>query len=414
MIDQTARDEWRAHWKVVLGTFIAMGLGYGGWSFTQSQFVQPLQTAFGWSRGQIAVAFQMALFAGLVAPLFGRLIDRVGVRPVLCTCLVLVGASYLLIAHSGGNYPLFVAAYALLVFAGMGTTGVAFTRAVAGWFTTSRGTALAVSRIGYSLAGAFMPVLAYHVIKTHGWQAGYYLLAAVALLVALPISWLLVRDRREAVELNDKGKPISVLNPALWLALISDRRVLLVCAAAALTYGPCVGILSQLQPMLTDKGLPAGVAAQYSALLAISVVVGTLTTGLLVDRIWAPAVGCAFTLLPVVGIALLLPGTPTLVMAGVGLVLIGLAQGAEIDVIAFIIARYFGMTSFAAIYGLSTLFIAAFAGLGGIAFGFAFDHFKSYNQALIGAAVLFLLAAAAYLFLGRYPAEPGVRTRKPI
>jgi len=101
-------------------------------------------------------------------------------------------------------------------------------------------------------------------------------------------------------------------------------------------------------------------------------------------------------------------------MAGVGLVLIGLAQGAEIDVIAFIIARYFGMTSFAAIYGLSTLFIAAFAGLGGIAFGFAFDHFKSYNQALIGAAVLFLLAAAAYLFLGRYPAEPGVKARQPL
>ena len=410
MISQTTRDEWRAHWKVVLGTFVAMGLGYGGWSFISSQFVLPLQEAFGWGRGQIAIAFHVAAFAALVAPLYGRLIDRIGVRPVLCTCLAIVAVAYVMIAHSL-NYTMFIVAFLVLVFAGMGTTGIAFTRAVAGWFSTTRGTALAVSRIGYSLTGAFMPIAVYYVIANHGWRAGFYLLAAVAALVALPVSWLLVKDRRDAVELNAQGKPISIFNPALWGSLVRDKRVLLVCLAAALTYGPCVGILSQLQPMLTDKGLSPGMAAQYSALLAISVVAGTLTTGILVDRIWAPAVGCAFTLLPILGIALLMPSAPGPLVIGAGLVLIGLAQGAEIDVIAYIIAKYFGMKSFGAIYGLSTLFIGLAAAAGSVAFGFIYDVFQSYNVALMGAGVLFLIAALSYLMLGRYPAEPGVKGR---
>lgn len=405
MISLTARQEWRDHWKVVLGTFIAMGLGYGGWSFTQSQFVEPLQQAFGWSRGQIAFAFHFSFFTSFVAPLFGRLIDRVGVKPVLSVCLALVALSYIMIANTGGNYTLFLIAYVILVTAGLGTTGIAFTRAVASRFSTSRGTALAISRIGYSLCGAFMPIIAFHVIANYGWQAGYYLLAGAALIIALPVVVLLVSDKREAVELNAKGQPAALLDWRLWLKLLSNRKILLVCLAAAFTYGPVIGIMSQLQPMLTDKGLSPELAAEFGALLAISVVAGTLTTGLLVDRIWAPAVGCVFTLLPVIGISLLLPEAPTLAMAAVGLILIGLAQGAEIDVVAYIIARYFGMKSFAAIYGLTVLFIGVFTSMGAMGFAFAYDKFGSYNQALIAAAVLFSLGAGCYLLLGRYPKE---------
>lgn len=408
MMSEIARREWRENWRVVLGTFLAMGLGYGGWSFTQSQFVEPLQQAFGWSRGQIAFAFHFSFFTSFVAPLFGRLIDRIGVRPVLSTCLVLVALSYILIANTGGNYTLFLVAYVLLVTAGLGTTGIAFTRAVASRFSSSRGTALAISRIGYSLCGAFMPIIAFHVISTYGWQAGYYLLAGAALLIALPVVLLFVSDKRDAVELNAKGKPTALLDMRLWLKLLSNRKVLLVCLAAAFTYGPVIGIMSQLQPLLTGKGLAPELAAEFGALLAISVVAGTLTTGLLVDRIWAPAVGCAFTLLPVLGIMFLLPATPTIWMAGLGLVLIGLAQGAEIDVVAYIIARYFGMKSFAAIYGLSVLFIGVFTSMGAMGFGFAYDYFGSYNEALIAAGVLFTLGALCYLFLGRYPKEPGL------
>lgn len=409
MIDDLTRQEWRAHWRVVLGTFIAMGLGYGGFTFTQSQFIQPIQQAFGWGRGQIAVAFQISFIAGFAAPLYGRLIDHVGVRPVLCICLAVVGAAYVLIANTNGYYPFFVLAFLLMVLAGMGTTGLAFTRAVAGWFIASRGAALAISRIGYSMAGAFLPIVVFHVIARYGWQGGFYFLSALVVFVALPVSWLLVRDRRDTVEAGSASRTVSIFSTGLWLNLARDRRVLFVCLAASFTYGPCVGVLSQLQPLLVSKGLPAATAAEFASLLAISVVIGTLVTGLLVDRIWAPAIGCLFTLLPVVGIVLLLQPAPSATQIGVGLVLIGLAQGAEIDVVAFIIARYFGMRSFATIYGLSVMFISLGTTLAAVGFGYSFDIFGNYDPALIGAAILFVMASISYLLLGRYPAEPSVR-----
>jgi MFS family permease len=138
------RGEWRAHWRVVAGTFVGMGLAFPSWTFVQSQFVQPLQKTFGWSRAQISFAFGIHFFVCFIGPMLGRIIDRVGVRPVLLSSLVLVGAGYGLLANTTGAYPLFVAECLLLAAVGLGSTGVAYTRAVScRWccFTSSPPTA---------------------------------------------------------------------------------------------------------------------------------------------------------------------------------------------------------------------------------------------------------------------------------
>lgn len=72
-----------------------------------------------------------------------------------------------------------------------------------------------------------------------------------------------------------------------------------------------------------------------------------------------PAVGCLF---------LLNDSVPAAVFYG-AILLIGLGQGAEIDIVAFMIARYFGLRSYGTIYGLSTLGIALGVALGASAIG---------------------------------------------
>jgi predicted MFS family arabinose efflux permease len=406
----TSRQEWRAYWPVVLGVFLAMATGYAAWTFVQSLLIKPLAADFGWTRSQIAVAFSANGFLVFIAPLMGRVVDRIGVRPVLVVCMTGIGVCYLGLANMGGVYPLFVGLHIALYVFGIGTTGVAFTRAVTSWFARSLGAALAVSRIGLSLLGAALPIVVFHLIAGHGWQAGYYTLAALALLVGLPVSWFLVRDRRPTRVAGQAAGAAARPGLGDWLELIRNHRVLLLSVAAACTYAPTVGVLSQLQPLLTDKGLDPALAAEFAGLLVISVVAGTLITGFLVDRIWAPLVACVFTLAPVIGLFLLLPARLDAPAAAAAVILIGLAQGAEIDVVAYMVSRYFGMSRYALIYGLGVMFIGLGAAAAAVLFAASHDVLKSYNPALMGAAVVFVLGAVCYLALGRYPKPAAAAT----
>lgn len=70
---------------------------------------------------------------------------------------------------------------------------------------------------------------------------------------------------------------------------------------------------------------------------------------------------------------------------------------------AFMVARYFGVPSFASIYGLAVFAIAVLGAIGASALGLAYDCHGDYDAALLGMAICFLLAGFIYLALGRYP-----------
>src|SRR2546425_9387412 len=80
--------EWRQSWRLGLAALLGAACAYSVWTAVSSLFVQPLQDAFGWSRGQIALAYNAGLVTAFVAPLIGRAVDRLGVRPVLIGGLI--------------------------------------------------------------------------------------------------------------------------------------------------------------------------------------------------------------------------------------------------------------------------------------------------------------------------------------
>lgn len=91
-------------------------------------------------------------------------------------------------------------------------------------------------------------------------------------------------------------------------------------------------------------------AAAAQSTVFLGLVVGRLVTGWLMDRFFAPRVALAFLLASLAGIAALATGAsgPTAFLAAA---LIGLAAGAEVDVIACLTSRYFGLHQYSRIYG---------------------------------------------------------------
>jgi MFS family permease len=168
------------------------------------------------------------------------------------------------------------------------------------------------------------------------------------------------------------------------------------------------GCIIHMVPMLTDRGVSAQSAALVMSLVAVGAVLGRVGAGYLLDRFFAPYVAvcffCGFTL----GTFLLWSGA-TGGPAFAAVVLLGLGQGAEFDIMAYTVSRYFGLRAFGEIYSYA---FAAFT-LGGVIgpplMGVGFDFTGSYSLVLGGFVVATLTAAGLMTQLGPYRVwEPAV------
>lgn len=395
----TAAGEWRRGWRVAGASFVGMGVGAGLYQYVSSLFIAPLEDAFGWSRGEIAGAAAIGLLGALSAPLIGYIADRVGALRVAVACMVVVALAYIGLASMTGELWQFMACVSLLALAAPGSASLVFSRAVNGWFDKSRGLALGVMASGLSIATfALTPVLR-DIIAEEGFRAGYLTLAGIAgglgVLVVLaglrsgPIGSPACVDSTiapEGVLLRD-----AIKMRAFWLLAI-----IMVLVNAAST-----GVLTQIAPLLGSKGLSGPPIATLVSVYALSVLAGRLGVGILFDRVEAKWVSAIVTLAAMIGFLLLLHASPTLAFAAFCVLLIGLMQGAEADVLAYFIARLFGLRAYNTIYGVFFTISIFGSAIGIFGYGMLFDLTQSYSVALMLSGGALAAAGTLYLLMPR-------------
>ena len=164
------------------------------------------------------------------------------------------------------------------------------------------------------------------------------------------------------------------------------------------------GMLAHLVPMLSDRGMDTGTAAAVAATEGITVFCQPYRHRL-PDRShsFAPYVAMVFFSLSAVGIAIFALGAVD-TMAFVGAICVGLSLGAEVDLLAYLTGRYFGLKSFGATYRLPVLCrIGRHGSLGPLAFGIGYDTTGSYVGILTICVGINILAVILSAFLGKYP-----------
>lgn len=390
MPDQGGREEWARHWPQLAGASIGIASGIAVWMYTASVFVIPLENRFGWSRTEIAAAGYASIVAGFVAPFAGRVVDALGARRVATLGMLAIGTIYVGLAQMPASLPAYYALMGLLQVLGLATSGICFSKVITAWFVETRGTALSASRISIALAGACLPIINNAAIVASGWQAGFYVMAGLALLVGLPTCWLLIREPN--AERRSQGQP------AFWGFLVR-RDTMIILLSAAFVYLPLGGLLAQLHPVLVWRDLSNEGAALATSLFAVSAVAGALVTGPLLDRASPRYVAAAIMLLPVCGSLMLLSGAASVHVNVAGVALIAFAQGAEFDIMAFLIARYLGMNSFSAMYGVGVLCTNIAAALGAMMFALNYDVGQNYAWALAAGGASFGVSAILFLLL---------------
>jgi len=130
-----------------------------------------------------------------------------------------------------------------------------------------------------------------------------------------------------------------------------------------------------------------------------------MLVGLLVDKFWAPAIGALFLTPPAIG-CLILMTQPSLATATVAAAMVGMAAGAELDLLALLTSRYFGLIHFARIFSYLSAVISIGGGTGPMLFSWIREVTGSYHASFAMVAALFVLGGSILITLGRYPEFP--------
>jgi len=285
---------------------------------------------------------------------------------------------------------------------------------VSRWFDRYRGLALGLVMLGIGSGAMVMPSLAQHLIAGFGWRAAYAILGAGVLLICTPAVGVILKDEPQDLGLWPDGitGDSSGSSEAAVVGLSANhawrtRTFWLMLCAIFFAGASVQGCLVHLAAMLADRGATLQVAARGSSLMGAALLIGRVGTGYLLDRFFAPDLAAVFFGGAAAGIGLLWGQTATPLML-LGAFLAGLAMGAEVDIIAYLTGRYFGLCSFGKLYGSAFGAYVLAGALGPLAMGFGFDLTGSYRAPLAVLFTLTLIAALLMTRLGpyRYRAQP--------
>ncbi len=399
-----AMNEWRHYWQLP----VAAGLGYATavmYVYAMGPFIEPIQQEFGWSRARISSGITIAAFFSAIFCIpIGMLVDRIGPRRVgLLGVMLMCGAVALLGTATGGAANWFLL-WGLLAFSTLWVQATVWTSAVNSRFEHSRGLALAITLSGASLSATVFPIMATWLIGGFGWRQAFMLMAGVWLVLVLPMMLLFFRGAQDVRTSRSSAADTVRALAGLSLAegLRSPALYKLIMAAGFFSF-TAIGIVVHFVPILKDSGAEPLAAAGVASLVGIFSIVGRLGTGVLLDRFPGHLVGGFAFLIPIGACALLLYDGGNPLSQSLAAAIFGFTLGSEVDVIAYLAARYFGLKNFGALYGAMVMALSLGVAFGPLGAGAAFDRYGSYGPFLMLTAVLMAISAVALFSLGRTP-----------
>jgi len=404
-------NEFRRGYKPLLGALIGAGCGLSSVCFyTNGVFVAAISEDMNWSRGAIQVGVSiMILIAVITAPTVGWLIDRYGARRIALISLPLFGITLSGMSLVTDEIWTFYAGWTVMSIFAAGTLPITWTKVVNGWFDDFRGMALGLTLAGTGIAATLAPSYVVWLIDIMGWRNAYVALAFTVMGISLPSVYLLFKEPVESqsgkvnqIDAAISKQPLMATGLSVKEALKGYRfwvlSISLLLVAASIS-----GVITNFVPLLTDKGLSFADAARYAGLIGVSVIGGRLVAGFLMDRLWAPMIAAIFLCMPCLAAFILTTGNISPMLLGLSALIVGLAAGAELDLMAFLVSRYFGLKHYGALYGGIYIFFSIGAGLAPAMFGWTYDMFGHYQAVLYIAAISSMIGACLMLTLGRYP-----------
>ncbi len=396
---------------VVFAGFMGMFGNVGPLIYASFAFiVQDLEQTTGWARSDVTLAISfLTFFTAVAQPGFGAIVDRFGVRWPTAISLLLMAVTLAMIPFFASKVWHLWVGFIIAAILGVGNNTMSFIRLAAAWFDRRRGLMIGIVASATGLGLALLPRITASVVDAYGWKGGFVWYGLYIALVTVPVIILFAQDHPRDLGLRPDGDEVSPENsgenaalPGITLGVALRTRVFWVLALGILMASFALwGITNQLALLLGDRGMSRVDAAQVAMVLGLSMAASRLIIGWTLDRIFAPRVAMTIFLGSAAGFFFLASGG-TDARVYLAALLLGAGLGAEIELIGFMVSRYFGLRAFGAIYG--SVFVGFLLGTSGGPFllARAQEILGSYDAALYSMVAVMTVVALMFVTMGRY------------
>ncbi|MFC2066561.1 MFS transporter [Chloroflexota bacterium] len=411
-------------WIVIAGTLATMlsaTFSYYGFS----AFFPAIVNEFGWSRTAISGAFSLSrIESGLLGPIEGYLIQRLGVRRMMIAGVAILSLGYILFSQVKSLPTFYLVIIFGIVLGGSLGFHMPISFAIANWFRRKRGKAFGIFKTGPGLSGLLVPLLGL-LIVTLGWRDTAVVAGLSMLVLGFPLVFVM-RDRPQDHGLFPDGDPIRDATSSIETPQRKISRTVLarqddgfttsqalrtpafwfLSVAMMVTVIATSGVLIHFVVMLQDRGINVAIGSTLLGAVALMSIPGRLGFSWLSDYLNKHSL--LASLMAVLGVAIFfMSQAENMALFSVFTAVFAITYGGAVTVIDPLRADYFGMRNFATIMGCMRLIQAIGNVVGPLLAGVIYDLTNSYTIALIIFAGCASLGALS-MFLSKKPVLPEV------
>lgn len=388
---------------IILGSVFGMVFMTLGTRSTLGVFFKAIIDELEWSRGTISLVVAINIWlSGLIQPFIGYYVfDRYGAKGLFMVSVTVFGLGIGLLSLTNSVAYLFVIYGIILSVATAGTAGALTNALIVQWFPAyQRGVAIGINNAGSAVGQLCLVWMSTQMLQAVGWRTSYLYLGVAILVLAVPLTLLIPRRRRQS---EGKGGVHAVETETVMAGPLESERwadalrtkPLWQMNAGYFVCGMTVNLyVVHLIPFATDRGFSPIAAATAFGVLSVCSAIGALLSGWMSDRIGRKNVmGLAYMVRAIAFIVLLYwPYEWALYVFGV---LAGFSWLATPGAIAALTGEVYGMWNLGTLSGISQLAHQIGGGasvwLAGILFDMSGDYDLSFQLgavALIGAAIV--------------------------
>jgi MFS family permease len=326
---------------------------------------------------------------GLMSPLAGLAIDRLGPRICYSAGLFMFGLAYALAGWSQSLWHLYLLIGGLSAMGSSLIGSVTASGLVSRWFRERLPTAMGILAASLGTGMLLIAPLMQAVVERWGWRQAYSGLGITALIMLVPL--LLLPWKRIAAGSPDvlKATASRASMQAVWTASRALRTrmfwalsgVMFFTSVATYTIGV------QLVASFIDAGLSPLHAASVFGLVGMVSIAGMMGAGVLAEKFGERAVATLSYSSTILGIGVLslIMLHPTQWLVTVFVILFGTMQGSRGPLVAVLAARHYP-GAMGRVYGMVMMCSGVGAAVGSWASGHLYDMTHSYQAGFALAA----------------------------